>query len=244
LIDCFAVVKRQRRRKAILQHAPLVVLAMAALAAVGEVEAVPIAIDLGPSRVFSGMNPETSKVPFNDLNGTPVVGNASLDFLFANNAFVRLFSATEPEFAALIILQTSGSGFLGFLNGTGYLIDANGNAIPGFGVTGSASGNDASLSIFLFPLLQDLNGTPNNQLHRPLDFYGVHFDFTFPSDPSVVVTGGEFQLAATGAYTPFGIGPRIPADISVPDSSSTLFLFGISLAGLAGIVNQLGRVRR
>jgi hypothetical protein len=207
---------------------------MLALAGAGKVQAITIGIDLGPSQVLTGINPETSRIPFYGLNGTPVVGGVSVDFLFTNNEFVRLFTATQPLFDALIILQTNGSGLLGFLNGTGYLIDAHGNAIPGFGVTGSGSGNDASMSIGLFPLLKDKNGTPNDQLPRPLDFYGVHYDFTFPSNPSVEVISGQFLLAANGTFTPFGIGPNIPVDI-VPDSGNTFFLLGIGLIGLIGM---------
>jgi hypothetical protein len=132
----------------------------------------------------------------------------------------------------LITLQTYGSGLLGFLSGSGYLIDADGNAIPGFGITGSASGNDASLSIGLFPLLKDENGMPNDQLERPFDFYGVHYDFTFPSNPSLEVTSGQFLL--TGQGSPFANGPgNIPADITVPDQDSTLLLLTLGLIGFA-----------
>ncbi len=193
-----------------------------------------IQIDLGPTGVLSGPNPESSAIPFKNLNGTPLVGSISVDFLFTNNEFVRLFTATQPLFDVSIDIQTSGSGFLGFLSGTGHLIDAHGNAIPGFDITGSASGDDASLSIGLFPLLKDKNGTPNDQSHRPLDFSGVHFDFTFPNSPSVTITGGEFELAGNGTFTPFGIGPGIPADI-VPDSGSTVDLLALSVAGISGV---------
>jgi hypothetical protein len=195
-------------------------------------EAIPIGIDLGPSRVLTGTNPTTGPIGFDSLNGTPVNGSISVEFLFANSEFVRLYTATQPLFAALIILQTNGSGFLGFLSGTGYLVDANGNAIPGFGITGSASGDNGSLSIGLFPLLKDKNGTPNNALQRPFDFSGVVLDFTFPSNPSVEVTSGQFVLSDSGTFTPFAIGPGpIPTDI-VADQGSTLLLLMFSLLGL------------
>jgi VPDSG-CTERM motif len=197
-------------------------------------QATSIGIDLGPSRVLTGVNPEAGPIGFDGLNGTPVTGSVSVDFVFTNNEFARIYTATQPLFDALITLQTSGSGLLGFLGGTGYPIDAHGNAIPGFGITGSASGNDASLSIGLFPLLKDKNGTPNDQLKRPFDFYGVHFDFTFPSNSSVEVTGGQFLLAGNGTFTPFAIGPgHIPADITVPDQGSTFLLLMLSLLGVA-----------
>ena len=205
------------------------------LAGVEKVEAITIGIDLGPSHVLTGINPETSKIPFDGLNSTPVDGSVSVDFLFTNNEFVRLFTATQPGFDALMTIQTNGSGLLGFLSGTGYLIDAQGDAIPGFEVTGSASGNDGSLGIGFFPLLKDKNGTPNDQLPRPLDFYGIHYDFTFPSNPLVAVTGGDLQLIGNGTFTPFGIGPHIPPDITVPDSGSTFFLLAMGVAGLVGV---------
>jgi hypothetical protein len=197
-------------------------------------QATSIGIDLGPSRVLTGENPEAGPIGFNGLNGTPVTGSVSVDFVFTNNEFARIYTATQPLFQALITLQTNGSGFLGFLSGTGYLIDAHGNPIPGFGITGSASGDDGSLSIGLFPLLKDKNGTPNDQLKKPFDFYGVHYDFTFPSNPSLQVTDGEFLLAGNGTFTPFAIGPgHIPADITVPDHGSTFLLLTLSLLGVA-----------
>ena len=158
------------------------------------------------------------------MNGTAVTGTLSEDFLFANNAFVRLFTGTDSSFDAIIILQTSGSGLVGFLDGTGYLIDALGNAIPGYGITGSASSSDGSMGLGFFPLLKDKTGSPNEALNRPLDFYGVHFDITFPVvDPSIEVTGGQFFLTAQG--TTFGIGPNLPA----PDAGSTALLFGLAI---------------
>ena len=197
-------------------------------------QAISIGIDLGPSRVLTGDNPEGGPMGFDGLNGTPVTGSFSVDFLFTNNEFARIYTATQPLFDAVITLQTNGSGFLGFLSGSGYLIDAHGNAIPGFGITGSASGNDASLSIGLLPLLKDKNGTPNDQLKKPFDFYGVHYDFTFPSNPSLEVTGGQFLLAGNGTFTPFAIGPgHIPANITVPDQGSTFLLLTLSLLGVA-----------
>jgi hypothetical protein len=197
-------------------------------------QAISIGIDLGPSRVLTGGNPEGGPMGFDGLNGTPVTGSFSVDFLFTNNEFARIYTATQPLFDALITFQTNGSGFLGFLSGSGYLIDAHGNAIPGFGITGSASGNDASLSIGLFPLLKDKNGTPNDQLKKPFDFYGVHYDFKLPSNPSLEVTGGQFLLAGNGTFTPFAIGPgHIPANITVPDQGSTFLLLTLSLLGLA-----------
>ena len=192
--------------------------------------ATPIEIDLGPPHTITSQTPSS---PFEELNGTPLSGQTvSVDFSFSNNEFVRLFTITSTTFDAFIKLQTNGSGFLGFLEGTGYLVDMQGNAIPGFGITGSASGNDGSLAIGLFPLLKDEDGTPNTDLLRPLDFYGIHYDLSFPdvNDSSIHVIGGEFTLISDAGGV-FGIGPGIPRDI-VPDSGSTLFLLGMGI-GLA-----------
>jgi hypothetical protein len=205
------------------------------LTLVTRVHAVPIGIDLGRSRVLTGTNPATNNISFDALNGTPLIGNVSVDVRFNKNQFVRLFTATQPLFDALLTFETNGSGFVGFLQGTGYLLDAQGDAIPGFGVTGSASGNDASISIGLFPLLKDQNGTPNIDLARPFDFYGVHYDLTFPMNPSVQVTGGQFLLAGNGIFTPFAIGPgRIPRDI-VAETNSTLVFLVLGLCGVIGV---------
>lgn len=195
------------------QHSRLSIwIALITFEGFGKIEAATVRIDLGPSQVLAG---ETNRFPFAALNGTPIGGSISVNILFGKNQFVRLFSATSPGFHALVILRTNGPGMLGFLRGTGYLIDARGNAIPGYRLTGSASGNDGTVSIGVFPLLMNGNGTPNDSLSRPLDFYGIRYDFTFPSSPLNVVIGGQFLLAGNGKQ--FGIGPNVPADIVPPD---------------------------
>jgi hypothetical protein len=227
-----ALALQQRLRHAIRSRALIfAATAMLAVAGVRRVQAIAIQIDLGNPGTLSN----DLAVAFNGLNGTSLLGQTlSLDFTFTNQEFVRIFTVTSDSFIAGLNLQTDGSGLVGFLQGTGYLLDAQGNAIPGFGVTGSASGDDASMFIGLFPLLKDSNGTPNDQLHRPFDFYGVHYDLTFPSNPSVAVTAGQFRLLSdTG---PFGIGPGLPTDIRpAPDMGSTLLLLGFGLIALMGM---------
>ena len=169
---------------------------------------------------------------FDQLNNIQFVGQSlSLDFTFTNNEFVRLFTITSPLFSAQIDLQTSGIGQLGILQGTGHLVDINAQPIPGFGVTGNASG-DGSLIIGLFPLLKDQNGTPDTSLARPLDFFSIHFDLILPNiqNPSIHVTGGDFGLFSD-ADRPFGIGPGLPLDI-VPDSGGTLVLLSMALGSM------------
>jgi hypothetical protein len=191
------------------------------------VNAYAIEVSLGPSHTVTS---ETPPSPFDALNGTPLSGqNLLVDFSFSNNEFARIFTVTSPDFLVSIKLQTNALGFVGFLDGTGYLIDAQGNRIPGYGITGSASGSDGWMSIALFPLLKDEDGTPNTDLPRPFDFYGVHYDLSFPdvNDPAIHVTGGEFWLSDPSGGV-FGIGPGVPRNI-VPDSGSTLFLLGMGV---------------
>ena len=188
-----------------------------------------ITIDLGAS----GLTVGTDRIGFSEMNGTPVTGTVSEDFVFAHHAFVRLFTVTDTSFCAIMSLQTSGSGLVGFLNGTGYLTDAHGNAIPGYGITGRASSSTGAMSLGFFPLLKDESGNPNEALNRPLDFYGVHFDITFPDvDPSIETMSGQFFLTASG--TTFGIGPHIPADV-VPDAGSTALLLGLAMFVLCAL---------
>ena len=205
----------------------------------GIAQADPIKVDLGPSHTVTT---QTSPSSFDGLNSTLLNGEAlSVDFAFLNDEFVRIFSVTSDPFQVSIKLQTNSLGFVGFLEGSGYLIDINGNPIPGYGITGSASGSDGWMAISLFPLLKDENGTPNDDLLRPFDFYGVHYDLMFPDlqDDSIFITGGDFWLSSPGGV--FGVGPGIARDI-VPDSGGTLLLFG--LAFLVSIALKMLTQRR
>lgn len=208
------------------------------LASVISARAGMIGIDLGPSHTVTSQTPPS---PFADLNGTQLNGQSvSMDLSFLNSEFVRIFSVTSNSFQASIKLQTSISDFHGFLDGTGYLIDINGNAIPGFGITGSASGSDGTLGISLFPLFKDADGTPNTDLLKPFDFYGIHYDLMFPdvANSAVIVTGGQFSLLSDPDGV-FGIGPGIPRNI-VPETGDTLFLFGLGVLVSIGLRTYLG----
>ena len=211
------------------RRALLATIVALAIAQMRDCVATSIEIDLG--------NPGTlsvhKKVSFNALNGMLLMEQPlSLEFNFSNNEFVRLFSITSLLFSAEIDLHTNGVGQLGTLQGTGHLVDINGQPIPGFGVTGNSSGDDGSLSIGFFPLLKDQNGTPDKDLARPLDFFGIEFDLTVPDvqDPSIHVTGAEFRLVSDPDRV-FGIGPGVPRDI-VPDFGGTLLLFTIAFGSL------------
>ncbi len=153
----------------------------------------------------------------------------SLDFAFTNAEFVRLFSTTNSQFAALLTLRTNASGVAGFLDGTGYLVDQQGTALEQPESLGSASGDDGAVHAGLFPLL-------SNVLDRPIDFYGVHFDLTLPAAAPFAITEGEFGLIVVGIdrNDRFGVGPgNIPRDI-VPDFGSTLLLLTCALVAVLG----------
>ena len=201
----------------------------------GEARAVLISADLGAPHTLTN---HTSPSSFDTLDGTRLNGQTlSLNVSFLNGEFVRLFNITSWTFDAVIKLQTNGSGLLGFLDGTGYLVDSNGDAIPGYGVTGSASGSDGSLSLGFYPLLKDKDGTHNTDLLRPFDFYGIHYDLTLPdlNDPSIQITLGQLMLSSAPGGV-FGIGPGLPRDV-VPESGSTILLLG--MAGLlVGVVRR------
>jgi hypothetical protein len=162
---------------------------------------------------------------FAALDGTALQGQTlSLDFSFLNEKFVRLFSITSSSFDAQIFLQTSGSGEVGFLNGTGYLLDQHGNPLQAPQELGSASGDDGSMAAGLFPLFGD-------GLHRPQDFFGVHLDLTLPDNPSVFITGSDFKFLSDPDL-PFGVGPGVPHNITVPDAGSSVLLLCLGLLGL------------
>jgi hypothetical protein len=213
----------RRARHSILSRALIFAAVAVLLLARGEKsQAVAIPINLGSS----GFSFDIS-FPFNDLNGTSLAGqNLSVDFIFTNPAFVRLFTVTT-DFGAAVRLDTNGSD-VGFLTGTGFLIDAQGNALHTAEKLGSAS-SSSTMFASLFP--------PAG-LQRPVDFFGVHYDLMFPNNPGVDVTGGQFRLFTRGAGGPFGIGPDVPADL-VPDIGGTLLLFGIGLGALGVLRSRM-----
>jgi hypothetical protein len=192
-------------------------------------KAMPISIDLGSSPNITSYVGTT----FSDLNGTQLQGQTlSLDFNFANGKFARLFSITNPTFELAITLQTSGSGVVGFLDGTGSLLDRSGQMLGSPVNLGSASGSDGSMIVLMFPLL-------SGQFSTPLDFFGVHTNLTLPNASSIMVTGGKFELISGTANSRdvFGIGPGVPRDI-VPESGSTLMFFSLMLLILPAIYRR------
>lgn len=187
-------------------------------------EATSIGIDLGSA----GRLTTAVGVPFEQLDGTHLSGQTlSLNFVFTKQEFARLFSITNSSFTILTTLRIHGSDGSDFLTGTGNLLNNGGGAMEPPQDLGSASGTHA-MSVALFPLA-------STDLHKPLDFFGVHLDLTLPFDTSVTVTGGRFRLLAAGVNEEdrFGIGPGLPTDI-IPESGSTIIL--LSVAGTALLV--------
>jgi len=190
------------------------------LGTVGFVQATTIGLDLGPSPHITWKVMDS----FTELNGMALHGQTlSLDFTFSEGDFARLFTVTSDSFVGLLRLQTNGSRSVGFLDGTGFLVDKHGHPMQQPQQLGSASGNNGSLAAGLFPLLP-------GDLQHPLDFFGIHFDLTLPLDRSVSITGEEFLLMSQVNH-PFGVGPGVPNDI-VPDSGSTFLFFSIASFGL------------
>ena len=199
-----------------------VAVALLTLASSEAVRGITIPINLGPPGTLA----TDTTISFSDLNGTGLVGqNLSVDFVFTSSEFVRLFTVTT-DFSVLMTLQTSSSIPLGvFLHGTGYL-----TALEPSETLASASSSNGSMSVALLPTVG-----------RPLDFYGVHLDLTFPTNPAVV-TEGQFRLLSNTG--PFGSGPGLPADI-VPDTGSTAILLGLGFFGIILVTHCLDRnVRR
>jgi hypothetical protein len=158
-------------------------------------------------------------IGFSQLDGTPVDGTLSVDFMFSHHQFVRLYSATDWSFCVMLGLSTTGNGLVGFMEGSGSLLDAGGKTIPGYGITGSASSDDGSMYMGFFPLFKNDSGSPDTALSRPLDFYGVRFNIIFPEvNPSIEVTGGQFSLYGG----PIGMGPDIPKDIPAANPTDSL----------------------
>jgi hypothetical protein len=221
---------------AVCRHAPVILIL---LFTAQVVSATTIGIDLGPSAVYT-TDTQLGPFGFSNLNGTPVNGSTiSLDFTFSGSAFVRLYSNTGKSFEIGLGIYTNAGTFPGFVtNATGYLIAQDGSAVPGFGVVGRADSSNGGTFLGLFPLFADSSGTPDNSLSFPLDFYGVHFTFTLPNDPSVNVIGSDFSLFGKT----FAVGPPAPSAI-VADTGGTVQLFFISTILLVASQPWLSRRR-
>lgn len=205
-----------------------------------------ITIDLGPpGRVTGG-----KIVSFNDpsdlqLNGQTV----SLDLVFSDNGFLRLFKSTNSSFLLLPMLDVFGAGTINNPTGSGYLFDKSGNPISsvtsfGGSVTTDPGGEAFRLSLGgFFPLLTGDSGRLGEDGPFPLDIYGAHLDIAMPYGPAFNVFGGELGLfpnASQPWHDKFQIG-------DVPDSGGTLsFAFAavVALFGFDAAMRRYSNSRR
>src|SRR6267143_2594401 len=193
-----------------------------------------ITIDLGPpGRVTGG-----KIVSFNDpsdlqLNGQTV----SLNLVFSDNGFVRLFQSTSSTFLLLPMLDVFGAGTINNPTGSGYLFDKAGNVISSVTTFGGSVTTDPGGEAFrlalggFFPLLADETGRLGEDGPFPLDIYGAHLDITMPFGSTFHVTGGELGLfpnASQPWHNQFQIG-------DVPDSGCTLLLAFVAVGLLLSL---------
>ena len=180
-----------------------------------------ITIDLGPPGRVIGQK----IVSFSGLNDLQLNGQTlSLDLVFSDNGFVRLFKSTNSTFLLLPMLDVFGAGTINNPTGGGYLFDKAGNPISsvtsfGGSVTTDPGGEAFRLALGgFYPLLAEGTGGPP-------DIYGAHLDITMPNGSGFNVTGGElgmFPNASQSWHNQFQIG-------DVPDSGGTLPLGFVAL---------------
>src|SRR5436305_14248720 len=192
-----------------------------------------ITIDLGPPGRVTG----EKIVSFSELNDLSLSGQTlSLDLVFSDNGFVRLFKSTSSTFLFLPMLDVFAAGTINNPTGNGYLFDQAGNpisSVTSFGgpVTTYPGGESLRLALRgFFPLLAD--GT------FPPDIYGARLDITLPNDSTFDVIGGEIGLFPTTSqpwHNRFQIG-------DVPDSGCTLFLAVIAVVLLCSLDTAIRRL--
>jgi len=198
--------------------------------------------DLGPSRIVFPGDAARSAVTIG-LTGTQLNGDTiSFDVLFGGGHFVRAFSQTGGLIVDFRLPLDGNAPFPSdnpFINmGSGYFLDQNGNQV------GNPTPLMGNFESFVPPFNADdvaIFGSLALNTPRPLDLYGFHFDLEISLPGGVIDETGPFSrfeaitITGTGfdaAHTVFGIGPNIPSDRQVPESGSTLVLFGVALCAL------------
>jgi hypothetical protein len=201
------------------------------LASMTIARATTIELDLGPP----GIRSDQEIIAFSSLNGKALSGQSlTLDYVFANDEFVRILSSTTKTFDVAVTFLTNASGFLNDAGGSAFVVDSAGNSISAtftFG-GGSVSGGDnlPLLAGYVFPML-DKNGTPRTDV-TTLDFYGAHFDLILPNVPGVEITGARFGMFATAAHpwkARFAVGPH------VTESGSTIAMLFCAFAACVAL---------
>jgi len=161
------------------------------------------------------------------LNGTTLDGQTVTINLVFNNS-IHLFANTFPDFDIGLQFQTNDPNIVGFITGTGTILDINGNPMCALRPLASGYDETGGMGVGLFPLFSDKNGTLATDITRPLDFYGARFNLTLPHNSDFSITEGGLTLTAVNFrfFDPFRIGPH------VPHSGSTITLFALALIGL------------
>ena len=173
------------------------------------------------------------------LNGQTL----SLNFVFPNDLFVRLFSSTTKSFDLTATLTLQGDGAFDRTVGSGYTFGANGlrnsaifTYLPGF--AGSTNGIETfSYRLgFVFPLIEPAK-SPHDDVADPFDIYGMHLNITLPQNGDFQVLGGRFVLfpASSKAWERiYAIGPH------VPEGGGTVSLFAVGLLAVIGFQRKHG----
>jgi hypothetical protein len=200
-------------------------------------DAIVITLDPGSARfVADGPDPLNSStriaMPFSDLNVTKLNRqDYRITFDFTGDSFIRLFSAT-PDPGFLLLLQTdSAPEFPGFLDSraTGTALDTSLNPLGTPSLLGRAHGNNGDTA----------GGFSVASLSRPVDIGGVQMDFTLPITGHTI-TSAELRLTGNDPFFIAAVGPgRLPDDIRVPESGTTLILFSLACAGLVTLKEMM-----
>jgi hypothetical protein len=205
----------------------IAVLLMAAMTAT----ATTISIDLGPPKNTNKSEKSFSFDLPGNLQGLAFDGQTlSLDFVFDNSEFVRLFPSTDSSIDLGFDLKAFGVGAV-TVPASGYLFDSAHNPIPSIVAGGTSVIIDPPGSVFsvgpgffpLDPAIQNVN--------FPLDIYGAHVDIRLPTAPNFHLTDtGSFGIFPHGTRggNQFAIGPH------VRDTGSTVVLFATGIVALMG----------
>jgi hypothetical protein len=167
----------------------------------------------------------------------------SLNFVFPNDRFVRLFSSTTKSFHLSAMLTLRGEGTFKRAFGSGYTFGADGlpdSAIFTYppGIAGFTNGTETfnyTLG-YVFPLIDPATGYPRDVAY-PFDIYGMHLDITLPRNGDFQVLGAQFvlyPLSSKAWEQVYAIGPH------VPEGGGTLPLFAIGFLAVLGFQRKHG----
>jgi hypothetical protein len=225
------------------------VLSIASLLALSaRVDANTMVVDPGPAGSSSSY---ISGLFFNGINGSVFNGQTeSWNIIFANNDF--LVSGNVG-----IDLDINQSGSVGTWPSStftisAYLIDAMGNPVSAavnlgkFGVMpaqiwpgwpyqlpdGTAYLPETTMYQGGFPT-KVMNITESGYYLAPIIFSGIHFDVTYPDDPTETALGGRLGISGSPTYVSPDSTPVFY--VNVPDSSPTLLLLTLGLAAVTSL---------